>query len=66
MNKQLVKILIVAISIVLCGLIGVQLFWINNAVKLKNEEFGRNVSDALTSVVKKLEEQEALENTEIP
>lgn len=62
MNKQLVKILIVAISIVLCGLIGVQLFWINNAVKLKNEEFGRNVSDALTSVVKKLEEQEALEN----
>ncbi len=45
--------LLVVLSIL--GLIAVQIYWINNAVNLKDEEFNRDVNEALNSVVDKLE-----------
>jgi two-component system phosphate regulon sensor histidine kinase PhoR len=43
-----------AISIV--GIIAVQLVWMNNAIKVKNELFYRGVNEALTNTVRKLED----------
>lgn len=43
-----------AISIL--GIIAVQLIWVNNALKVKNELFNRSVNEALTNTVKKLED----------
>ncbi|MFQ5334699.1 MAG: sensor histidine kinase [Flavobacteriales bacterium] len=62
MKKSLVRVLIILISLVLCGLIATQLFWINNAIELKNEEFERTVNDVLETVVITMEEKEAIEN----
>ncbi len=42
----------------LLGLIGFQWFWISNALQLQGEQFDYKVTDALQSVVRKLEGQE--------
>ncbi|MFL5752312.1 MAG: sensor histidine kinase [Bacteroidia bacterium] len=49
------SIVSVLVIISLLGLIGVQVFWVKNAISLKEEEFNRSVNDALNSVVYKLE-----------
>ncbi len=54
------NLLIALISVTLIGLIGVQLFWINNAVSLKQEEFNLQVNQALNYVSENLEKQEAI------
>ncbi len=43
-----------AISIL--GIIVVQLIWVNNALKVKNELFNRSVNEALVNTVKRLED----------
>ncbi len=47
-------------SISLIGIIIVQLFWIKNAIKEKEELFDRAVNEALRSTVERLETKEAL------
>ena len=47
-------------SISLLGVVGLQLYWINNAIKVKQEQFDRSVNEALTKVVEKLETREAV------
>lgn len=61
MKKPFIRILIAAIAFALIGLIGVQLYWINNAVSLKEEEFTRDVNDALSALVDKLEKEETID-----
>ena len=61
MKKPFIKILIAAIAIALVGLVVMQLYWINNAVSLKEEEFTRDVNDALGELVDKLEKEEAID-----
>ncbi|MDC3259956.1 HAMP domain-containing histidine kinase [bacterium] len=60
MNKRLIPILITAISIAIIALISVQIYWINSAVTLKQEEFKRNATEVLSNVVDKLEKDETL------
>lgn len=60
MDKKLIPILITSISIAIIGLIAVQIYWINSAITLKQEEFVRNANLALHNVVDKLEKDEAL------
>jgi len=60
MNKRLIPILITAISIAIIALISVQIYWINSAVTLKQDEFKRNATEALNNVVDKLEKDETL------
>jgi len=43
-------------GISILGIITVQLVWMNNALKVKNELFNRGVNEALTNTVRKLED----------
>jgi signal transduction histidine kinase len=47
-------------SISLLGVVGLQLYWINDAIKVKQEQFDRSVNAALTKVVEKIETHEAV------
>ena len=56
MNKKLFAGLIVLMGISILGIIAVQLVWMNNAIKVKNELFDRSVNEALNNTVQKLED----------
>ena len=60
MKKKYIYILIGIITSALIGLVVIQLYWIDNAVTLKEEEFKKNVRSSLFSVVNKLEKIEAI------
>jgi two-component system phosphate regulon sensor histidine kinase PhoR len=47
-------------TVVLVGIIGIQYYWIKNAIELKEEEFTRKVNDGLTGIVNLLEKEEAV------
>ncbi|GHA78862.1 His Kinase A (phospho-acceptor) domain-containing protein [Pontibacter akesuensis] len=47
-------------SVSLLGVVGLQLYWINDAIKVKQEQFDRSVNEALTKVIDRLETQEAV------
>lgn len=55
MNKKIIILVIVLISFALVGLVGIQLYWIRNAIAVKEANFDRGVNEALTSVIYKLE-----------
>ncbi|MBL4594853.1 MAG: hypothetical protein JKX68_13725 [Flavobacteriales bacterium] len=59
MKKQYIYILIGIITSALIGLVAIQIYWIDNAVTLKEEEFKRNVRSVLFSVSDKLEKIDA-------
>ncbi len=60
MKKKFIYLLIAVITAALLGLVAIQLYWIENAVTLKEEEFSRDVKSALYSVSNKLEKIESL------
>ncbi len=60
MKKYLLHILVILMSISLVGIIVVQLFWINNAIDVKEAEFEENVRDALENVINKIERKNAV------
>jgi two-component system phosphate regulon sensor histidine kinase PhoR len=47
-------------SVALFGLIGFQLYWINNVISLSSERFEKDVQESLRSVAQKLERNEML------
>ena len=47
------------VSVALVGLVAVQLFWIRNAVRLKEDEFNRSVHEALDNLVDRLDKTSA-------
>lgn len=53
MKKNIIIFVIVIITISLLGLIGMQLYWISNALLVKESNFNRGVSDAITSAIYK-------------
>lgn len=59
MSKNIINGVLVLMSISLLGVVGLQLYWINDAIQVKQAEFDRSVNEALTRVVAKLETQEA-------
>ncbi|MEI7490839.1 MAG: HAMP domain-containing sensor histidine kinase [Bacteroidota bacterium] len=60
MNKRMLYTLIVLICLSLLGIIIVQLFWISNAIQVKEAQFNRSVNDAMGVVVSKLETKESV------
>jgi len=60
MSKQRIQWIVVLMAVGLLGLVGLQLFWINSALKLQREQFAYKVTDALQEVVRTLERQEAV------
>ena len=59
MNKKIIRYIIILTTISLIGLIAVQSFWINNAIRVKESYFNRSVSEAMNIVVYKLQKIEA-------
>ena len=59
MIRQNLTLITVLVSVALIGLIAVQVFWIRNAVQLKEDEFNRNVHEALDKLVVHLEKSSA-------
>ncbi len=59
MNTKKIWVIIITMTIALVGVIMVQLFWIDNAIKVRHEQFVNKVNDAMNCVVNKLETQEA-------
>ncbi|WP_297088735.1 HAMP domain-containing sensor histidine kinase [uncultured Draconibacterium sp.] len=56
MNKKRFTGLIILMGISILGIIAVQLVWMNNAIKVKNEMFERGVNQALQQTVNRLED----------
>jgi len=54
MNKKAIIFIIILTSISLTGIVVTQLFWVKNALKLKEEQFSHRVSIALKSTVNQL------------
>ena len=59
-KKALILLVLVLVTAALLGLIGVQLFFLNQSYSLKRQAFQQNAEKALASVVAKLETQETL------
>ena len=57
MNKLNISSISVLISIALLGIIITQLYWIRNAIALKEQHFEQSVNEAMNSVVSKYEKE---------
>ncbi len=55
MFKQNTSIVTILVSISILALIGVQIFWINSAIELREDEFKASVKETLDNVVTKLD-----------
>ncbi len=60
MQNNIIKLLIVAITVAVLSLIGMQFYWVHSSVELRKEEFNRNVKDALHAVSDYLESYETM------
>ena len=60
MGKKMFVLIVVLMSISLIGIIAVQLYWINNAVESKKEQFQNDVQKSLGSVSERINEKERL------
>ena len=58
MGKKMFVLIVVLMSVSLMGIIAVQLYWINNAVESKNEQFTNDVQKSLGSVAERINEKE--------
>jgi len=52
------KAIIILVTLLVVGLISIQLYWINNAIVLREEQFGENVNRALYTSVEELDRGE--------
>ncbi|MDP3643046.1 MAG: HAMP domain-containing sensor histidine kinase [Bacteroidota bacterium] len=55
MNKKIITGLIALMGISILGIIIIQLVWMNNAIRVRNELFDRSVNEALNSTSNRLE-----------
>ncbi len=58
MKQNVIIFVIVVLTISLLGLIGIQLYWISNALSVKESNFNRGVSEAISSAVYKFNKLE--------
>ncbi|MEZ4999341.1 MAG: HAMP domain-containing sensor histidine kinase [Bacteroidales bacterium] len=61
MKRRTIIILAVVFSVIISGLILVQIYWINNAIEAKNQQFRVLINSALDAVVSDLERQETID-----
>ena len=55
MNKKIFVLLVALMGISILGIVIVQLVWMNNAIRVRNELFDRSVTEALGSATTRLE-----------
>ncbi len=58
MSKKIFVLIVALMSISLVGIIAVQLYWINNAVESKKEQFNNDVQKSLNSVAEIIHQRE--------
>lgn len=58
MGKKMFVLIVVLMSVSLIGIIAVQLYWINNAVESKKEQFKNDVQKSLGRVSERINEKE--------
>ncbi|PSK99224.1 two-component system phosphate regulon sensor histidine kinase PhoR [Cecembia rubra] len=58
MSKTQMKLIILLMSIASLGLIGFQYYWVNNALRINEENFEQNVYQSLSSAIEQLEKGE--------
>ena len=66
MNKKLIILIIVLMAIALLGLMSIQVYWIRNAVIVKEAGFVRSVNEAISNVVLRLEKIEMINKFNTP
>jgi two-component system, OmpR family, phosphate regulon sensor histidine kinase PhoR len=57
MKKYNVRLISILAGLAMLGLIVIQLYWVSNAITLKEQRFEQSVNEALSSVVYKMEKQ---------
>ena len=57
MNQKAVIGIVVLMAVALLGLVTLQIYWVNNALKLKEQEFSENINDILQDIVREHENQ---------
>lgn len=60
MKQDQLRNIVVVIAVALAGLIGIQIYWITNAIELEKDRISRGASEALAEVVEQLERYETL------
>ena len=60
MNKKRIRAIIVLMSIALAGIISLQVYWITHDIAIKEKQFDQSVSQAMNSIVDRIETNEAL------
>ncbi|HAQ65167.1 MAG TPA: hypothetical protein DCR43_04845 [Bacteroidales bacterium] len=60
MNKRLIRIVILFTGISLVGIVGLQFLWIRNALRLREEQFDRDVTQALQETVRQMAENQEM------
>jgi two-component system phosphate regulon sensor histidine kinase PhoR len=58
MNKKAIILIIALMALALIGSIGLQIYWIRNAVNLNEEQFDKNAFAALRHVAERIEREE--------
>ncbi|MBK7105189.1 MAG: HAMP domain-containing histidine kinase [Ignavibacteriae bacterium] len=58
MKEKSLKIIIALITFAVVGLIAIQFYWVNLALKLEEEKFNKNVGNALNDLVRTIEDRE--------
>ncbi|REH54937.1 two-component system phosphate regulon sensor histidine kinase PhoR [Tenacibaculum gallaicum] len=61
MGKKIFILIVILMSISLIGIISIQVYWINDAIKNKKEQFKNNVKIALARTSENIKEREYLE-----
>jgi len=62
MNKNLITVIIVIVSVVLLSLTVVQFYWVKNAITVERTNFENKVNDAVSNVIIRLEKIETFSN----
>jgi two-component system phosphate regulon sensor histidine kinase PhoR len=60
MKKYMLQILVILMTVSLIGIITVQLFWITNAIEVKEAEYEENIREALEHIIEKVQRKRAV------
>ena len=62
MSKRIFVLLVALMSVALVGIISVQIFWINNSIEMREQEFSTSVKYALAKVSENIQKREFKDN----
>jgi len=60
MSRKNIIIIVIVTSLALIGMVGIQLYWIQKAIEVREDNFNRSLNEAINIVIDKLEKLEAM------